>query len=113
MLESILRGGTIVALAVLLASCTVQTSAVPIGGSRADGTVDMSYEVGDMQIAEVDWNAAQTQAGQRCSAWGYTDAERFGGERRQCSVPTGYGCVRWIVTTTYQCTGGKPVVQQQ
>jgi YecR-like lipoprotein len=101
------------ALALLVAGCTVQTAAVPIGGSRADGTVELAYEFGDLQTAEVDWAAAQQQATQRCASWGYTAAEKFGGERRQCSMPSGYGCLRWQVTVPYQCTGGKPVVQTQ
>jgi YecR-like lipoprotein len=97
----------------VLASCTVQRDAIPIGGSRADGTVELAYEFPDMANPQVDWNKAQLQAEQRCQAWGYTAAERFGGERRQCNAPSGYGCMNWQVTVPYQCTGGKPVAQNQ
>lgn len=97
----------------ILAACSVKKEALPIGGSRADGTVDMAFEIGDMQTAEVDWVAAQSLAEQRCAAWGYTAAEKFGGEQRQCSAPSGYGCYAWQVKVTYQCTGGKPVIQSQ
>lgn len=94
-------------LVTLLAGCSVQKQAIPIGGSRADGVVELAYEFGDMQVPEVDWVQAQQQAVARCNAWGYTGAERFGGEKRQCTAPSGYGCMAWQITVPYQCTGGK------
>lgn len=103
----------LMALCMALSACTVQREAVPIGGSRADGTVELAYEFPDLSNPQVDWQRAQLQAEQRCKAWGYTAAERFGGERRQCNAPSGYGCMNWQVTVPYQCTGGKSVVQNQ
>jgi YecR-like lipoprotein len=39
-------------------------------------------------------------ARQRCAAWGYKDAEPFGGEKRQCQQFYGGDCIRWFVTLT-------------
>lgn len=93
----------------LLAACGPPTTKqlVPTGGSRADGTVDMSYEVGGFENARFDADQARIVAAERCRAWGYTDAGPFGGEKRQCQAPSQYGCLQWFVTVTYQCTGGK------
>lgn len=96
-------------IAVLLSACATDKSLVPTGGSKADGTVDLSYEFGMFEKPVVDMAAAQNAAKQRCAAWGYTEAEAFGGEKRQCQAFDGYGnCIRWFVTVTYQCTGGAP-----
>jgi hypothetical protein len=103
----------LIAFALALAACSVNKQAVPVGGSRADGTVELAYEFGELQQPVVDWTAAQYEAEQRCKAWGYTQAEKFGGERRQCAMPSGYSCALYQVTISYQCTGGKPVVQNQ
>jgi hypothetical protein len=88
-----------------MASCTVTKVPVPTGGSRADGTIKMSYEYGGFERPQVDVNAAHLSAAQRCAAWGYTDAEPFGGYVSQCTAANQYGCVHWFVTMTYQCTG--------
>ena len=99
----------LVPLSILLGSCTTNKSLVPTGGSKADGTVDLSYEFGMFEKPVIDMAAAQIAAKDRCSAWGYAAAEAFGGEKRQCQAFDGYGnCMRWFVTVTYQCTGGTP-----
>ena len=97
----------VLAATVLLAGCTVNKTLVPTGGSKSDGTVDLAYEFGAFEKPVVDLSSAQAAAVQRCQAWGYTNAEAFGGEKRQCMQFDGYGtCVRMNVTITYQCTGG-------
>lgn len=99
----------IFAIVFLMTGCAANKTLVPTGGSKADGTVDLSFEFGVFQKPVVDMVAAQASAKQRCAAWGYTEAEAFGGEKRQCQAFDGYGnCMRWFVTVTYQCTGGKP-----
>lgn len=100
---------SLLAVVVLLASCATNKSLVPTGGSKADGTVDLSYEFGAFEKPVVDMVSAQRAAKQRCVAWGYSEAEAFGGEKRQCQAFDGYGtCTHWFVTVTYQCTGGVP-----
>jgi hypothetical protein len=90
--------------ALFFASCTVDKQLSATGGSRSDGIVELSYEIGDMQSARIDWNRAQQDATARCAAWGYQNAEKFGGEKRQCQAPSQYGCLQWFVTVNYQCT---------
>lgn len=90
----------------LVAACTVdvdkQLSAT--GGSKADGIVELSYELGQYQNARIDWGRAQTDAVARCQVWNYSNASKFGGEKRQCQAPSEYGCLQWFVTVNYQCT---------
>lgn len=98
----------VLALAALICGCSVNKDLVPTGGSRADGTVDLSFSIGEFQQAQIDWVKADGSARERCAAWGYTSANRFGGEKRQCAQWSQYGCSFWNVTVTYQCTGGGP-----
>lgn len=100
-----MRAFAMLMAAVVLAGCATNKTMVPSGGSKADGTVEMIYEVGTFEAPQVDLVAAMQQARQRCAAWGYTSAEAFGGERRQCIAWYNGGCVRETVTRTYQCTG--------
>lgn len=80
---------------------------VPTGGSRADGTVVLSYEHSSLSKPQVDLAQGSQVAAERCRAWGYSSAAPFGGETRQCQAPGGYGgCYRWLASVTYQCLGG-------
>ena len=95
-------------IAVNLAACTTATVKVPqaTGGSRADATVDMQFEYGVSEEPVINWDEANATARHRCEAWGYSDAEKFGGEKNQCLRFEQYGnCIRMAVTMTYQCTG--------
>lgn len=95
---------TYLAIFLALTACTVDKQLDATGGSRADGVVELSYEIGMFQSAKIDWAKADQDAAQRCAAWGYSHAERFGGERRQCNEPSNAGCAQWFVTINYQCT---------
>jgi len=89
-----------------LAACAVNKTLVPVGGSRADGTVKLAYEFGLFEKPRVDAASALVAARQRCQAWGYTEAEPFGGAVTQCQATNGYGnCLRTLVTIEYQCSG--------
>ena len=102
-----MKNGVVFVFAVsLLAACATPMRPVPTGGSRADATVDMSFEFGEFQKPVIDWNQAAADAAKRCSVWGYTGAEPFGGQKNQCLQFGGVaGCARTGVTMTYQCTG--------
>ena len=63
----------------------------------------MSYELGQFEKPQIDLAKGLETAKQRCSAWGYKDAEQFGGTARQCQLQNNYGCTRWYVTVNYQC----------
>ena len=95
----------IIGVLVVLAGCATQEQLVPTGGSRADGTVNLSYEYGMLQVPKVNMDQAEASAVQRCAAWGYTGAQPFGGQISKCEEFNAYGCVRTMVTVTYQCTG--------
>lgn len=95
---------SLVALLVI-AGCTVDRQMTATGGSRADGIVELSYDVGEFQGANIDWGSAQSEADQRCQSWGYKSAQKFGGERRRCEQRLGalVNCARFRVTVRYQC----------
>ena len=89
----------------ILGACEVQKTPVPTGGSKADALVDMSYDVGGLEVPVVDWTAAAASAAKRCAAWGYRKADAFEGTRTQCHSRDMYGnCSMATVTKTYQCT---------
>ena len=94
-----------VALCAALAACASAKTYSATGGSRADGTVRLSYEFGMLEVPTVDENQGLTLAKQRCSVWGYTGAEAFGGTTSQCTAPSSSGCMTTLVTKEYQCTG--------
>ena len=93
----------------LLVGCA-PTYAVPgvVGGSKADGTVELSYSHGRKEPDSVDWIAAQRDAIRRCQMWGYQSAEFFPAVRRTClRTEPQYGyCQQWQVDSTAQCIGG-------
>jgi hypothetical protein len=91
-----------------LASCATPTAKIPqaTGGSRADGTIQMSYQFGRFEQPVVQWDLAQQTAQAKCRAWGYHSAEAFGGEQDHCQAVNGFGdCLSTLVTLAYQCTG--------
>jgi len=89
-----------------LVSCAVIKVPVPTGGSKADGTIEMSFSYGGFEKPKVNWDEALATAKNRCAVWGYTGAEAFGGSETTCmSHSIQYGCNAWRVKTLYQCTG--------
>ena len=89
-----------------LSSCTVHRTMVPTGGSRADGTVIMSYELTEFQRAKFTPGQGYEDAKKRCEAWGYTDTEAFGGTTKTCSRTAAFGsCNKWRYDMTFQCLG--------
>lgn len=97
----------IIIFLVNITGCATTKTLQATGGSRADGTVKMAYEYGQFEKPQPKWNQAKQSAQQRCKAWGYTRAEKFGGGLSKCVSRNGYGCVKHRVTVTYQCTGGR------
>jgi|TARA_B100002003_G_C13653215_1_gene332222 uncharacterized protein YceK len=89
-----------------LAGCASVKTLQATGGSRADGTVELSYTYGMFEKPQVQWDQGLITATERCKAWGYQGAEAFGGTTSECQSYNGYGnCVRWLVTVKYQCIG--------
>ncbi len=57
-------------LAIGFGGCAVNRSLVPTGGSKADGTVQLSFEYGAFEKPTVDYDGGLQVASQRCAAWG-------------------------------------------
>lgn len=92
--------------AVLVTGCATTKDWSATGGSRSDGVVRLSYEVGEFEKPQLNEMQAVNLATQRCKTWGYSGSEAFGGVTRQCNQGGGFGgCSRWMVTKEYQCTG--------
>ena len=90
---------------VMVQGCAVQKELVSTGGSRADGTVKLSYEYSMFEQPKINKLQGLSVATQRCAAWGYTGAEPFGGGTKTCTNRSTSGCNAWMVTVEYQCTG--------
>lgn len=102
------------AMVASVAACAgtpVTKTPVAISGSKADGTIRMSYEEGFHENVTVDWANGEANALKRCSAWGYTRVDSFAGGSRTCiergrgifnGVPAGQ-CAMWQHTKDYQC----------
>ena len=104
--ENMMRIFTAIAVAAILTSCATTKDWSATGGSRSDGVVRLSYEVGEFEKPQLSETQAINLATQRCQTWGYSGAEAFGGVTRQCNQGGGFGgCSRWMVTKEYQCTG--------
>lgn len=88
-----------------LAACATAKTYTATGGSRSDGTVRLSYEVGMLEVPTVDEAQGLSVARQRCATWGYSGAEAFGGTTSQCTSMGSSGCMTTLVTKEYQCTG--------
>jgi len=89
----------------ILAGCATVKVPQPINGSRADGTITLAYQMGAFEKPVVDWNLARDTAKIRCIAWGYRNAEAFGGTQTHCTFYDGNGnCMSEQVNVIYQCT---------
>jgi len=97
----------ILLVALALAACATEKTLEATGGSKADGVVELSYEYGMFEQPQVDLQSGVATAKARCAAWGYANAEPFGGQKKSCNASDAYGgCIHWFVTVSYQCTGG-------
>lgn len=87
-----------------LVGCATPKTMTPTGGSKADGIVNLSYSYTLFEQPQVDMEAARVSAVQRCEAWGYKNAEAFGGQTSECNARNGYGnCINTTVTVPFQC----------
>jgi hypothetical protein len=96
---------TSVLVIIFIQGCAVQKQLVPTGGSRADGTVKLSYEYGLFEAPKLDAQQGLSAAQRRCAAWGYNGAEPFGGSTQTCINSSNGGCNRWLASIEYQCSG--------
>lgn len=92
----------------LLAACSTRVYSQPTGGSRADGTIEMTYTYDAFEVPVVNSENMHRMAARRCENWNYDGAERFGGQKRIC-IDRDTICYTWQVTITYQCYNHRPV----
>ena len=96
----------LIAISTAISGCATKKEFYAMGGSRADGTVDMAYEFQQFESPVVSLQQAQSVAKSKCSVWGYRDAEPFGGKSTNCTQRNGLGsCVAGQVLVKYQCIG--------
>ena len=108
-LKRLIAMSSLIVLICFLQGCATQKTLIPTGGSRADGTVKLSYEYGLFEKPQIDPAQGEIAAKQRCSLWGYSGAEVFGGVISTCINSSNSGCNKWLATVEYQCTGaGRP-----
>ncbi len=87
-----------------LTGCATTKTLQPVNGSKADGTITLSYEYGMFEKPVVDWDLAKATAKTRCVAWGYKNAEAFSGKQEHCLEYSSGSCMRMQVNIIYQCT---------
>jgi hypothetical protein len=95
---------TMLVFSVLFWSSSSQKEVLVTDGSRADGTLTMSYEYDDSDKPKINWDGAKKKAIKKCESWGYSDAEFFEGEVKKCISKDKDGCNRWEITYKCQCT---------
>jgi hypothetical protein len=88
-----------------LQGCAVNKELVPIGGSRADASVTLAFEHDGWERPQVNQAQALTAARAKCTAWGYSDAQPFGGSTTECTSSSKNPCSNYRVTVQYQCLG--------
>jgi hypothetical protein len=96
----------LVLAAAALSGCQTAKVLQATGGSKSDGTVVLSYQAGAFEVPVIDWDLAQRNAVQRCVAWGYSNAQAFGGSTQNCLQYSGYSCSKTQFNYTYQCLDG-------
>lgn len=98
---------TLFLCAFAVVGCASKRDFYAMSGSRADGTVNMAYDIkGPFDKPIVDMNQAVSIANQKCSVWGYKNAEPFGGKTEHCNQRNGFGdCVNGQMVIQYQCIG--------
>uniref|UniRef100_UPI003FD7E666 YecR family lipoprotein n=2 Tax=Pseudomonas TaxID=286 RepID=UPI003FD7E666 len=72
--------------------------------SRANGLLDIAFQGGAVYDAG-DMSKALTIATQKCIAWGYQGAEKFGSKRTFCLEGNMFGCQASEQTVKFQCVG--------
>ena len=98
-----------IATLVLAACVPIQEPAAIVpqatGGNLAQGSVEMSYTKSPLIRLRVDWMAAQQSAVNRCNGWGFSGAQAYANDRKECvSTDANGNCRVEQITRVYQCT---------
>ncbi len=90
-------------MTLVIVGCSTVKTPCPIGGSRSDGVVNLTYSYNEFEKPVIDWDKAYTKAKERCISWGYVDAQPFGAKSKRFFY--GLFATRYVVTIPYQCIG--------
>jgi len=105
----------LIVASLFLTGCAKKTpkTFLPVGGSKADATVKLSYDYNPArEIPVIDEKQTAMAAKRKCQAWGYQDASPFGAVISTCTrFDPWAGCINMSVITEYQCIGGTTTKQ--
>ncbi|MDP8184419.1 YecR family lipoprotein [Phocoenobacter skyensis] len=92
-------------LSLVLTGCAVQEKEMyAVGGSKSDGIVEMAVTKQPFERVQVNKEKTLQTVIRKCKAWGYSNAEPFGGSTRGCNSMWGGDCMEYIMKVKYQCT---------
>ncbi len=104
MRHKLVLGSVLILCCLLTYGCVEKRIPQAASGSRAHGTVELTFDYSPALPTEVDWKEAERRAAHRCQNWGYSQAERFDIINRECIQPhSEEGCMRYRVDVLYQC----------
>tara|TARA_R110002020_G_scaffold57074_2_gene157306 strand:- start:1326 stop:1628 length:303 start_codon:yes stop_codon:yes gene_type:complete len=94
----------VLSAALVLSGCAASVTPLPTGGSKSDGVVVLSYQLGTLRKPVIDWEATLNTATQKCQAWGFRSAEAFGGSEYSCvGTDMNGNCTQRRTNISYQC----------
>ena len=94
---------TLTLSALFLTGCAKSKQWEATGGSKNDGVVQVSYELGQFESGQTSAEQGLTVASQRCKTWGYKNAEVTGSEKNICRTMGQYNCLQTTITQDYLC----------
>ena len=94
---------TLTLIALALTGCATPKQWEATGGSKNDGVVQVSYELGQFESGQTSAAQGLTVASERCKTWGYKNAEVTGSEKNICRTMGQYNCLQTTITQDYLC----------
>jgi len=94
---------TLTLTALALTGCATPKQWEATGGSKNDGVVQVSYELGQFESGQTSAAQGLTVASERCNTWGYKHAEVTGSEKNICRTMGQYNCLQTTITQDYLC----------
>jgi len=94
---------TLTLAALFLTGCATPKNWEATGGSKSDGVVQVSYELGQFESGQSDSAQGLQVATARCKTWGYKKAELTGSEKNICRTMGQFNCLQTTITQDYLC----------
>lgn len=108
--STLLKTSAVILLFASLSGCagilTQSTDWGALGGSRADGTIQLAYNRGAYADEKPIDDRVKQMVIARCNVWGYQDAEPFDYIGSTCVMPGDkfISCYQYRHTAQFQCT---------